>query len=134
MNKFTWGITILTVCVGFVCSASAADVCISEQSNLIGKTFVAKEVLYDTKVAVEGIVKLEWDKEAVPKGGKFQIERILCSKNKMELTLRPISDRKMRKVKIYFLIKESSRSEPEGKEKLQKIMDYVFEPAGEDGE
>jgi hypothetical protein len=52
----------------------------------------------------------------------------------MELTLRPISDRKTSKVEIYFLIKESSRSEPEGKEKLQKIMDYVFEPAGEDEE
>ena len=134
MSKYAWITTTLAVCVGLSTSISAGDVCISEQSNLIGKTFVAKEMLYDTKVAVEGIVKLEWDKEAVPKGGKFQIQRIKCSKNKMELTLRPISDRKTSKVEIYFLFKESSRSGPEGKEKLQTIMDYVFAAVEEDEE
>ena len=106
MNKYSRAVTVLVLGFGFASAVLADDVCITERPNLIGKTFVAKEMLYDTEVATEGIVKLEWDKEAVPKGGKFRVEEIECKRNKIELTLRPISDRKISKVEIYFLINQ----------------------------
>ena len=72
--------------------------------------------------------------EVVAARGYFKIEDIECKTNKMELTLRPISDRKMSKVEVYFLFKLSSRQGPEGKEKLQTIVDHVFAVADEESE
>jgi len=126
MKKKTLIIVALFLSAGVISPLFAQDVCEEEKSALLEKTWVAKERLYDTKVAVEGIIKLEWDKEAIPEGAKFKILDIVCTGSKMKLTLRQESDRKVRKVKVSFLFKRESRQGADAKEKLQTIMDFVF--------
>jgi hypothetical protein len=126
MKKKTLIIAVLFLSAGVISPLFAQDVCEEEKSALLEKTWVAKERLYDTKVGIDGIIKLEWDKEAIPEGAKFKILSIVCGGKKMSLTLRQDVDRKVPKVKVYFLFRRESRQGPDAKEKLQTIMDFIF--------
>jgi hypothetical protein len=110
--------------------ALAGDVCWDLEQEIVGKTFVAKEPLYDTKVGLDGIIKLERDAEEVRKGDKFDVAKVKCGSSKIKLVLRP--DRYGGDVEIYFVYSKVRRTEEGAMENLKKMMGYVFEEASEE--
>jgi len=104
----------------------AEDVCLTETSNLVGKRFVAKKLLYDTKVAVDGIKELEWDKEAIPEGAEFDVLEVICGGSTMKLKLRRVTEFKVDPVEIEFLFDRKARQQPDARANLEKIMGHVF--------
>jgi len=102
--------------------------------KLVGKTFVAKVHLYDTKVAPEGIVYLESDKEQIPKGAPFTVLGVQCNTKRIKLTLLQEAKYKADKVKIAFMLSSLQRQAEDAEENLQKTMDFVMEPHVETAE
>lgn len=111
----------------FPSPATADSDCPELTTKVLGKTFVAKKPLYDTKIALEGIVKLERDKEEIPEGASFTVLQVDCSGKKVELTLRQNLSYKTDKVEVKFLMTAAQRALPNAWENFQKMMDYVFE-------
>jgi hypothetical protein len=88
-------------------------------------TFVAKEPLYDTKIAADGILDLERDKKEIRKGAKLKVVDIECEKSKLELTLEPVVGGS--KVEIAFFLSIFERRDEGGKALFEKMLGYVFE-------
>src|SRR5687767_10436198 len=89
-----------------VSTSSAAQAvepfCRDVLNELKPKTFIAKEPLYSTKVAADGIVDLERDKQEIRKGAKLKVVDIECEKSKLELTAKPLVGGE--KVEIAFFL------------------------------
>lgn len=108
-------------------SAAADEDCPKLSASLEGRTFIAKKPLYDTKIAQEGIIKLERDKEEIPEGASFTVLNVDCGGKKVELTLRQNTTYKRDKVEIYFLFNRAQRAMPDADATFEKMMSYVFE-------
>jgi hypothetical protein len=106
-------------------AVSAEPFCQNAIDELKPKTFLAKEPLYDTKIAADGILRLERDKQEIRKGAKVRVVDIECEKNKLELTLKPVDGGS--KVEIVFFLSVFERSSEKGKEIFEKMLSYVFE-------
>ena len=110
---------------------AAEPFCQQAIDELKPKTFVTKEPLYDTKVAADGILKLERDKEEIRKGAKVKVVDIECEDSKLELTLKPAVGGK--KVEITFFLSIFERRDEGGKALFEKMLGYVLEKVeGED--
>ncbi len=123
-------LTVLALAVlltAFPSQATADSDCPDLTAKLQGRTFVAKKPLYDTKIAQEGIVKLERDKEEIPEGASFTVLNVDCRSKKVELTLRQNASYKLDKVEVHFLFTTAQRAMPNAEETFEKMMDYVFE-------
>ena len=123
-------LTILALAVlltAFPSQAAADRDCPDLAAKLEGRTFVAKKPLYDTKIAQEGIVKLERDKEEIPEGASFTVLDVDCSGKKVELTLRQNLSYKTDKVEVKFFFTAAQRALPNADEIFEKMMGYVFE-------
>jgi hypothetical protein len=92
--------------------------------DLKPKTFLAKEPLYDTKIAADGILDRERDKEEIRQGARLKVVDIECEKNKLELTLKPVAGGA--KVEIVFFLSIFERREKGGRELFEKMLGYVF--------
>lgn len=120
-------LAIAVVLIAFPSLAAADDECPKLTTQLQGRTFIAKKPLYDTKIAVEGIVKLERDKEEIPEGASFTVLKVDCKSKKVELTLRQNLSYKKDKVEVYFLFSAAQRAMPDADANFEKMMSYVFE-------
>jgi hypothetical protein len=128
----SWIVVVVVLVVLSAGTSQAEDACLEFRNKVTGKTFVAKEPLYDTKVSLDGIVRLERDKEEIRKGSKFEVLKVSCGGKNVELTLRESSVYKADKVEVYFLYRKSVRHGEEALKNLEKIMSYVFaEPEDE---
>jgi len=134
MSRFSLLISGFVLTLSLILSqpATSSDACVEITGLVLNKVFVAKESLYDTKIAASGIVKLEWDKEAIPKGASFRVLDVECKNKKIELTLRQEADIKLSKVEIYFLMTKPERFVSGAFEKFQDMMKFVMEPPPED--
>ena len=103
----------------------AEPFCQNAIDELKPKTFLAKEALYDTKVAADGIVHLERDKEEIRKGARVKVVDIECEKSKLELTLKPVDGGN--KVEIVFYFSMLERGKENAKEIFDKMLGYVLE-------
>jgi hypothetical protein len=88
---------------------------------------VAKEPLYDTKVDNEGIIKLERDKQEIPKGAQFKVLKVECEGGKLEIKLRMVAHKKVEAVEVKFLLTKNERLMPNAMEQFQQIADHVWE-------
>ena len=111
-------------------AALAGDACRELQDEIVGKTFVAKEPLYDTKIDLNGIVKLERDKEEIDKGDKFTVSKVVCGSGKIAMTLHQAKYKD--DVDIYFKYPKTRRTEEGAQENIKRMMSYVFEEASEE--
>jgi len=125
-------LTALFVVVLWVPSGHAADpVCLEIREMIVGNTYVAKEPLYDTKVDNEGIVKLERDKQEIPKGAQFKVLKVECDGGKLEIKLRMVAHKKVEAVEVKFLLTKNERLMPNAIEQFQQIADHVWEDVPE---
>jgi hypothetical protein len=125
--------SLIALIVAFALSGAAVqaeDACLDFRREIVGKKFVAKEPLYDTKVDVYGIVKLERDKEEIPKGETFEVTKVICGSGKIEVTLSQASY--MKDVEIYLKYKKVNRGKDGAMENLEKMMGYICEEANEE--
>ena len=113
--------------IAFSPPAVADAECPELTAQLQGRVFVAKKPLYDTKVALEGIVKLERDKEEIPEGASFTVIKVDCKSKKVELALRQNLSYKKDKVEVHFLFTAAQRAMPDADGNFEKMMSYVFE-------
>jgi DNA-binding transcriptional regulator LsrR (DeoR family) len=110
-------------------SVAQEDVCHQFASEVKGKTFVAKVPLYDTKVDMEGIVKLERDRQEVPEGKEFNVIKVSCGSSKIAMTIQQKASYKTSKVDIYLLFKKTLRFDDDARESLKTVTDHIFEEA-----
>ena len=127
-------VMLFSLCTGLF-QAAADDVCWELEKEILGETFVAKVPLYDTEVGFEGIIKLERDKEEIPKGATFTVLDVDCERDEIELTLRQnVIGRKVDKVDIYLFFHKTERTKSDAREVLDTIISHVFEKAKESKE
>jgi hypothetical protein len=123
-------LTVLALAVlltAFPSQALADPDCPDLAAKLEGRVFVAKKPLYDTKIAQEGIVKLERDKQEIPEGASFTILDVDCGSKKVEMTLRQNASYKLEKVEVKFLFTAAQRALPDADGTFEEMMSYVFE-------
>jgi hypothetical protein len=126
-------LTALCVAVLWAPDGHAADkVCLEIREMIVGKTYVAKEPLYDTKVDSEGIIKLERDKEEIPRGAEFKVLKVECEGGKLEIKLRQVAAKKLDAVEVKFLLTKNERLMPNAMEQFQQIADHVWEEVPEE--
>ena len=119
--------TLFVVALWVPASDAADAVCMEIRELIVGKTYVAKEPLYDTKVDSEGIIKLERDKEEIPRGAQFKVLNVECEKGKLEIKLRQVAQKKLDAVEVKFLLTKNERMMPNAMEQFQQIADHVWE-------
>jgi hypothetical protein len=102
-------------------------VCLEIREMIVGKTYVAKEPLYDTKIDNQGIIDLERDKQEIPKGAEFKVLKVECEGGKLEIKLRQVGEKKLEAVGVVFKLSKSERQMPDAMEQFQTMMDYVWE-------
>jgi len=125
-------LTALFVVVLWAPAGHAADaVCLEIREMIVGNTYVAKEPLYDTKVDSEGIIKLERDKEEIPKGAHFKVLKVECGGGKLEIKLRMVAHKKVDAVEVKFLLTKNERLMPNAIEQFQQMADHVWEEVPE---
>ena len=121
-------LTALLLVAVWVPTAHAEDpTCKEIRKMLVGKTFVAKEPLYDTKIDNDGIVDLERDKQEIPVGAEFTVLKVECEGNKLEIKLREVAEKKKEAVEVSFKLSKAERKQPDAMEQFQTMMDYVWE-------
>jgi hypothetical protein len=126
-------LTTLLVAVLWAPAGHAADaVCLEIREMIVGQTYVAKEPLYDTKVDSEGIIKLERDKQEIPKGAQFKVLKVECEGGKLEIKLRQVAHKKVEAVGVNFLLTKNERLMPNAIEQFQQIADHVWEEVPEE--
>lgn len=128
-------VALAVVCVSVVSPPqvfSSSDVCLELGSILLGEEFTAKVPLYDTKVEVDGISKLERDKEEVPQGSKLVVLKVECEGKTLEVKIREISTKKTEAAKIYFRFSQRADDLPDPVGDLRKMMGHVFELTDQD--
>jgi len=128
MKSFVSFVLFLAL-VAVVVPAEAEDPgCLAISRALLGKTFVAKEPLYDTVIGYNGIIKLERDKEEIRAGATCRVKNIDCGGSKVEVKLKQVAGAKeFNKVEIKFRISKAERNAPEGMDDFRKMLAYVLE-------
>ena len=104
--------------------------CVELKEELIGMKFVAKVPLYDTKIGYDMIYYLERDDEEIREGEEFTVEDVDCDKKDLEMTLEPL--RKGDDVEVIFLLSRDERAAADARERLEQMMDHVFEDPDQD--
>lgn len=104
--------------------------CVRLEERLDGKIFAAKVPLYDTEIGYDMIFHLERDGEEIGEGEEFTVVDVDCGRKAIEMTLKP--QRKGDKVEIKFFLSRSERAESDSKERLEHMMDHVFESLEKD--
>ena len=127
MKPLFLGVLALAMFITVFPSQATAEYCPELTTMVLGKTFVAKKPLYDTKIAQEGIVKLERDKQEIPEGAPFTVLSVDCDGQRIKLRLRQNASYKLEKVKVKFLFTRAQRELPNAEEIFEKMLDYVFE-------
>ena len=122
-------LTLVLLAVGFLPQPAAADPCPPEYTTpyLGGQVFIAKKPLYDTKIAQDGIFKLERDKQEIPQGARFRVKDVECKKSQIKMTLRQEAPVKLSGVEIHFFFNIGQRAMPNGVEEFKKMTEFVFE-------
>ena len=116
------------VCLPGPPQAVASDeVCLKFKYMLLGEKFTAKVPLYDTKVEINGITKLERDKEEVPRGAMLQVLKVECEGDTLEVKIRLVSEWKIEATTLYFRFPGKARQLEDPVGDLRKMMGYVFE-------
>ena len=110
-------------------AAHAGDACRDLEQEIVGKKFVAKEPLYDTKIDLDGIVKLERDAEEIPKGATFTVAEVKCGSGRIKMEL--FQTRPKDEVEIFFLYSKVDRTHEDAMGNIKKMMAYVFEETSE---
>lgn len=110
---------------------TADAVCLEIREMIVGKTYVAKEPLYDTKIAIDGIVKLERDKQEIPVGAQFKVLKVECGSGKLEIKLRQVAQKKLEAVQVKFWLTKNMRMMPNAIEQFQTMTGYVWEEVPE---
>ena len=127
-NGTVFFVTALIAAVLWAPAGHTADaVCLQIREMIVGQTFVAKEPLYDTKVDSEGIIKLERDKQEIPRGAQFKVLKVECEGGKLEIKLRQVAQKKLEAVEVKFLLTKNERLMPNAIEQFQQIADHVWE-------
>ena len=114
------------VTIGLPFRVAADQDCPEITALLLGKTFVAKKPLYDTKISRDGIIKLERDKQEIPQGAELRVLNVDCGGKKVEVTLRQEAAVKLDKVEIKFIFTAAERAMPNAEETFKTMMDYIF--------
>ena len=108
------------------------DVCVQFEQDVVGKVFVAKAPLYDTKVDKNRIKKLERDREEIPKGREFSVLKVSCGGSNIEMVVRQNEAYKAKKIEIYLLFKKRDRVLEGAEKTLKQITDHIYEEPKED--
>ena len=125
-------LTALFVTVLWAPAGHAADaVCLEIREMIVGNTYVATVPLYDTKIDIDGITKLERDKQEIPKGAHFKVLKVECEGGKLEVKLRQVAKKKLEAVEVKFRLTKNMRMMPNAMEQFQTMMDYVWEEVPE---
>ena len=88
--------------------------------------------MYDTKIDIDGITKLERDKDEIPKGAQFKVLKVECESGKLEIKLRQVAHKKIDAGQVKFRLTKNQRLMPNAIEQFQTMMDYVWEVAPEE--
>jgi hypothetical protein len=108
-------------------AVASDEVCLKFKYLLLGGKFTAKVPLYDTKVEINGITKLERDKEEVPQGAMLQVLKVECEGDELEVKIRLVSEWKFEATSIYFRFPGKARQLEDPVGDLRKMMGHVFE-------
>ena len=103
------------------------ELCLEFKSMLLGERFIAKVPLYDTKIEVSGIAKLERDKEEVPEGAMLQVLKVECEGDKLEVKIKELAEHKTESADIVFRFASKFKKLPNPVGDLRIMMDLVFE-------
>jgi len=122
-------LTLVLLAVGFLPRPATAALCPPEYTKtyLGGQVFIAKKPLYDTKIAQDGIFKLERDKEEIPQGARFRVKDVECKKNQIKMTLRQEAPVKLSGVEIHFFFNIGQWAMPNSIVEFKKMTEFVFE-------
>lgn len=132
-RKACFFLTALFAAVLWAPASQAADaVCLEIREKIVGNTYVAIEPLYDTKISIDGIVKLERDKDEIPRGAQFRVLKVDCDGGKLEIKLRQVAQKKLDAVQVKFWLTKNMRMMPNAMEQFQTMMDYVWEDVPEE--
>ena len=134
MRSFVCFVLFLALAVVVVPIEAADSSCLAISREIVGKTFVTKEPLYDTVIGYNGIIKLERDKKEIRAGATCRVKDVDCGGSKVEVTLKQVAGAKeFNKVEIKFRISKHERNAPEGMDDFRKMLAFVLEePESED--
>ena len=128
MKSFVSFVLFLALVVVVVPAEAADPSCLEISRALLGKTFIAKEPLYDTVIGYNGIIKLERDKKEIRAGGTCRVKGVDCGGSKVEVKLKQVAgDKEFNKVEIKFRISKPERNAPGGMDAFRKMLAYVLE-------
>ena len=96
---------ILTILPFFNLSgAYTSDFCDQIEKEYEKRTLISKVSLYDTKIGINDIIKLERDKDEIPVGQEVLVKDVKCAIKKTTFTLEAINYSEAEVVEIYFFI------------------------------
>ena len=132
-RKAIFFVTALFAAILWAPVGQAADaVCLEIREMIVGNTYIAKVPMYDTKIDIDGITKLERDKDEIPKGATFKVLKVECESGKLEIKLRQVAHKKIDAVQVKFRLTKNQRLMPNAIEQFQTMMDYVWEDVPEE--
>ena len=128
MKSFVSFVLFLALVVVVVPAEAEDPGCIEITREIIGKTFITKEPLYDTVIGYNGIIKLERDKQEIRAGATCRVKKVDCGGSKIEVNLKQVAGGKeFNKVEIKFRISKAERNAPEGLDDFRKMLAFVLE-------
>ncbi len=122
-------IAMFTLGLG-IAQAAPDPFCIQAKLDFKGRFYIAKEALYDTQIAYDEIIKIERDEDEIRKGSELVVKNVSCKRKKVEMTLKPLGPGDG--VEIFFWLSEEDRLKDDAREKLEKMMTYVFKDVEEE--